>query len=82
MKEGPPSNMKYNILYWLFLPTILYNALMVCHDLSTNWLLFLTLLSITSVFPPVRHKKLHIVLALSVTFDFLVKILMVSGLIG
>lgn len=82
MKEGSPSNLNYNICYWLFLPALLHYALLDSHDLPTNWLLFLALLSLTSVFTPLKHKRLHLLLAVSASLDLVVKVLMVAGVVG
>lgn len=82
MKEGSPSNLNYNICYWLFLPALLHYTLLDAHDIPSNWLLFLSLLSLTSVFTPIKHKRLHVLLAVSVSLDLMVKVLMVAGLIG
>jgi len=82
MKEGSPSNLNYNICYWLFLPALFYYSLVSINDLTSSWFLFLFLLSLTSVFTPLRHKRLHLLLAVSVSIDLIMKILMATGVIG
>lgn len=75
MREVVASNMNYNIAYCFYLPAMLFYSLSTVHDIGSCWLLFLTLLSFTSAFRPSRHKKLHIVIAVSTIFDLVLKVL-------
>ena len=81
MQEEVASNVNYNLCYCFYLPAIIYYALIISQDIGSCWLLFLTLISFTSVLRPSRHKLLHILMAISITLDFLVKILISMGLI-
>jgi hypothetical protein len=76
MKEDVISNLNYNISYWFFLPAAVYYCLLVQHDLTSNCLLFLSLLSFAAVLHPPRHRLLHIVIALLLLLDLLLKALM------
>lgn len=81
MKEGHSSSINYNISYCFYLPAVLYYCLILIHDLFSNTLLLLTLISITCFLHPVRHKALHLGTAIVNTADLVYKGLLVLGVI-
>ena len=81
MKEGTASNINYNILYCLFLPTSLYYSLFLINDNLSNLFLLLTLLSATSLFAQRQHQILHITIAFIAVLDFIIKILLHTGIV-
>lgn len=82
IKEGTASNINYNIFYCLFLPTSLYYSLFLINDNLSNLFLFLTLLSVSSLFTPKQHKILHILIALIAVLDLVCKVLIHIGVVS
>lgn len=76
MKEGTASNLNYNVLYCLYLPTALYYSLVLINDHLSNLFLLLTLLSVTSLFSSKYHKINHFCIALVAVLDLVIKVLL------
>lgn len=74
MEEGETSNLNYNILYVLYLAVSLYYSLIVVNDYLSNLVLFITLLTLTSVFKR-NQKKILVIQALITFTDLIVKTL-------
>lgn len=74
MKEGETSNLKYNILYCIYLPISLYYCLIFINDYLSNLIFFITLLTLTSVFKE-KQRKLLVFQGLVTLADVTVKIL-------
>ncbi len=81
MKEGTASNLNYNILYCLYLPTALYYSLLLINDYFSNLFLLLTLISVTSLFSSKYHKINHLCIALIAVLDLTVKVLILTEVI-
>jgi hypothetical protein len=50
MEEGETSNLNYNLLYCIYLPTSIYYSLIVTNDFTSNLIFFAALITLTSVF--------------------------------
>jgi hypothetical protein len=50
MEEGETSNLNYNLLYCIYLPTSIYYSLIVTNDFTSNLIFFTALITLTSVF--------------------------------
>lgn len=81
MKEGTASNLNYNVLYCLYLPTALYYSLILVNDSLSNLILLLTLLSVTSLFSSRYHKINHFCIAFVAVLDIIVKVLLSTKII-
>lgn len=74
MEDIETSNLNYNIIYCIYLPTSLYYTLFITNDVGSNIILFLSLLLLTSAFK--KNQKGVLVLQALITFtDMIVKIL-------
>ena len=79
MKEGTASNLNYNVLYCLYLPTALYYSLLLINDYLSNLFLLLTLISVTSLLSFRYHKFNHFCIALIAVLDLVVKVLIMTN---
>jgi len=81
MKERTASNLNYNILYCMYLPTALYYSLIIVNDSLSNLILVFTLLSVTSLFSSKYHKINHFCIAFVAVLDILFKVLLTTKVI-
>ena len=82
MEERELSNLNYNILYCIFLPSALYYCLQINNDPITNLLFVFILILLTSIFQS-HHKKivLFIIMVISL-MELALKIMMSLDLFG
>jgi len=79
MQEDSTSNLSYNFIYCIYLPVAFYYSLILVNDCTSNLLLILTLISLTSIFSNHNHRYILIALALLSLTDFGLKIALSLG---